>query len=162
MSTQIIHNFVDEQDRTIMIDRLEELIASGDIIVRDDGRVGVINKDDEVFSSFVEKYKNKAIQTFNDEFIHFSGYIATKYVKGVGMATHIDSKEGEEMGVLMYLNDNYLGGELTFTTPDGTNHAVAPIAGDAVYCPSWYPHGVNVVTEGNRYFFTVSLMNHPA
>lgn len=160
MSTQIIHNFVEEQDRQSMIDRLEELIASGDVIVRDDGRVGVINKDDEVFSSFVEKYKNKAIQTFNDEFIHFSGYIATKYVEGVGMATHIDSEEGEEMGVLMYLNDNYLGGELTFTTPDGTNHAVAPIAGDAVYCPSWYPHGVNVVTEGNRYFFTVSLMNH--
>jgi hypothetical protein len=161
MNTQIIHNFVDEQDRTVMINRLEELIASGDVVVRDDGRVGVINKDDEIFSHFVEKYKNKAIQTFNDKFIHFSGYIATKYVPGVGMGTHIDSNPGEEMGVLMYLNDNYVGGELTYTDADG-DHAVSPVAGDAVYCPSWYPHGVNVVTEGNRYFFTVSLMNHPA
>jgi hypothetical protein len=162
MSTKIIHNFVDKQDRTAMIDRLEELIALENVVVRDDGRVGVINQNDEVFSHFVEKYKNKAIQAFNNEFIHLSGYIATKYVEGVGMATHTDSQEGKEIGVLMYLNDNYLGGELTFTTPDGTNHAITPIAGDAVYCPSWYPHGVNVVTEGNRYFFTVSLMNHPA
>jgi len=156
MSTQIIHNFVDQQDRTIMIDRLEELIASGDVVVRDDGRVGVINKDDEVFSSFVEKYKNKAIQTFNDEFIHFSGYIATKYIEGIGMVTHTDSEPGQEMGVLMYLNDDYEGGELTYN-----DQTVSPKAGDAVYCPSWYPHGVNVVTKGSRYFFTVSLMNHP-
>ena len=156
MTAQIIHNFVEPQDCQAMINRLEELIAIGDVVKRNDGRIGVIDKDDAVFSHFVEKYKAKAIQTFNDEFIHFSGYIATKYIEGVGMVTHTDSLPGQEMGVLMYLNDDYEGGELTYN-----DQTVSPKAGDAVYCPSWYPHGVNVVTKGNRYFFTVSLMNHP-
>ena len=161
MSIKILNNFVEEQDRKSMIERLEYLISNGLVVKREDGRVGTINMEDDIFNYFVEKYKNKAIQTFNDEFTYLSGYVVTKYIEGVGMHTHIDSQEGEEMGVLMYLNDNYTGGELRFTTPDGTNHAITPVAGDAVYCPSWYPHGVNVVTEGNRYFFTVSLMNHP-
>jgi predicted 2-oxoglutarate/Fe(II)-dependent dioxygenase YbiX len=161
MKTQIVNNFIDEEDCQTIINRLEELISNNDVVVRPDGRVGILNKEDDVISPLVEKYKNKAIQTFNDQFVNFSGYIATKYVPGIGMDIHIDSQEGEEMGVLMYLNDDYVGGELTFTTPDGENHSISPKKGDAVYCPSWYPHGVNKVTEGNRYFFTVSLMNNP-
>ena len=160
MTVRVVNNFVSQDDCKMMIDRLEHLIAIKDVVVRDDGRVGVINKEDSVFSFFVEKYKNKAIETFNDEYVHLSGYIATKYIKDIGMDIHIDSRPGEEMGVLMYLNDNYVGGELTYVDDNGDSHSVAPKSGDAVYCPSWYPHGVNKVIEGDRYFFTVSLMSN--
>ena len=157
MTVRVVNDFVSQDDCKMMIDRLEHLIAIKEVIVRDDGRVGVINKEDLIFSFFVEKYKKKAIEIFNDEYVHLSGYIATKYVKDVGMDTHIDSRPGEEMGVLMYLNDNYVGGELTYVDDNGDSHSVAPKTGDAVYCPSWYSHGVNKVLEGDRYFFTVSL-----
>lgn len=158
-NTKVISNFVSEEDCAAMIFRLNELEAQGNVIVRDDGRIGVINKDDEVFSTFVKKYLQKTIDTFNDGFNNFSGYIATKYNAGIGMNTHIDSEPGVEMGALMYLNDDYEGGELTYTDPDGIINTVKPKIGDMVYCPSWYPHGVNVVTSGTRYFFTVSLDN---
>jgi hypothetical protein len=157
--TQVIDNFVDEQDCAQMIFRLNELEANGNVIVRDDGRIGVINQDDEIFLQFVEKYKQKTINMFNDGFNNFSGYIATKYNVGIGMTTHIDSDPGVEMGALMYLNDDYEGGELTYTDPNGVFHSIKPKAGSMVYCPSWYAHGVNAVTSGVRYFFTVSLDN---
>jgi predicted 2-oxoglutarate/Fe(II)-dependent dioxygenase YbiX len=159
--TKVVNNFIEEADCQTIISHLEKLILTGDVIVRDDGRVGVINRQDEVFDLLVEKYKNKTIEMFNDKFKYFSGYIATKYVPGVGMSTHIDSKVGEEMGALMYLNDDYEGGELTYKDPEGNVKTIKPRTGDMVYCPSWYPHGVNKVTKGDRYFFTVSFLSHP-
>jgi hypothetical protein len=159
--TKVVNNFIEEADCLAIISHLEQLIRTEDVTIRDDGRVGVINKQDKVFDPLIEKYKNKTIKMFNDEFKYFSGYIATKYVPGVGMATHTDSKVGEEMGVLMYLNDDYEGGELTYTDSEGNEKAIKPKTGDMVYCPSWYPHGVNRVTKGTRYFFTISLLNHP-
>lgn len=158
MEAKVINNFVDLQDCKEMIDHLESLISSGDVIKRDDGRIGVVNKEDPVFAKFVSKYMNKTIETFNDGFNNFNGYIATKYEPGIGMADHIDSNPGEEMGALMYLNDDYEGGELTYTTDDGEQHSVKAKQGDMVYCPSWYVHGVNKVISGTRYFFTVSLI----
>ena len=159
--TKVVNNFIEDADCQTIISHLEELISTGDVTIRDDGRVGVINRQDEVFDLLVEKYKNKTIEMFNNEFKHLSGYIATKYIPGVGMATHTDSKVGEEMGALMYLNDDYEGGELTYTDSEGNEKTIKPKTGDMVYCPSWYPHGVNKVTKGTRYFFTVSLLNHP-
>ena len=155
---KVISNFVDETDCDEMIAHLDQLVEKGDVIVRDDGRIGIINKEDEVFLKYVEKYQNKAIATFQDQFTVFNGYIATLYNPGIGMHTHLDSQPNEEIGVLMYLNDDYEGGELIFTTPDGKDHAYAAKKGDMIYCPSWYPHGVNKVISGKRYFFTVSLL----
>ena len=91
MTVRVVNDFVSQDDCKMMIDRLEHLISIKDVIVRDDGRVGVINKEDPIFSFFVEKYKKKAIETFDDEYVNLSGYIATKYVKDVGMDIHIDS-----------------------------------------------------------------------
>ena len=159
--TRIINNFIEDADCKKIISRLDEFILNDEVRVFGDGRIGIINKQDSELLNLVEKYKNKTIEMFNDEFKYFSGYVATKYTPGVGMSTHIDSKVGEEMGALMYLNDDYEGGELTYTDPEGNLKTIKPKTGDMVYCPSWYPHGVNKVTKGTRYFFTVSLLNHP-
>jgi len=158
MKAQVINNFVEPEDCKEMIDHLEYLISIGDVVIREDGRIGVINSDDFIFNKFVNKYMNKTTSLINDDFKVFNGYIATKYSAGVGMDTHLDSQEGEEMGALMYLNDDYEGGELTYTAPDGSEHAIKANKGDMIYCPSWYPHGVNKVTKGIRYFFTISLV----
>jgi hypothetical protein len=157
-NVKIVNNFVSDEDCQTMIDRLNYLNENDAVVRRPDGRIGVINKDDEVFAVFVDKYLNKAKETFNDEFVNYNGYIATIYNEGIGMDDHIDSDPGQEMGVLMYLNDNYYGGELTFIGEDDVKHVITPKKGDAVYCPSWYLHGVNKVISGTRYFFTVSLL----
>ena len=73
------------------------------------------------------------------------------------MANHVDSLKDEEMGALMYLNEDYEGGELTYSDDKGS-HFMKPESGSMVYFPSWYTHGVNPVTKGIRYFFTISLL----
>lgn len=158
MEAIILNNFIDVADCDEMISRLEHLIAIKDVVIRPDGRISIINKKDPVFNKFVEKYRLKTIETLNDGYNKFNGYIATKYNEGIGMSTHIDSTIGFEMGTLMYLNDDYEGGELTYTAPNGVDHAIKAKKGDMVYFPSWYPHGVNKVTKGTRYFFTISLI----
>jgi hypothetical protein len=142
-SIKIYEGFVEPHDCTLMIERLEYLCKIEKVTVRDDGRIGLINFDDPIFKALSDKYYNKALSILDDNFTKYNGYIVTKYVEGVGMSTHIDSSPNEEMGVLMYLNDDYEGGELTYTV-DNQEYAIKPKKGDMAYCPSWYPHGVNI------------------
>jgi len=159
--TRVVNNFIEEADCQIWINRFEELISAKEVTVRPDGRLIIINKQDKILSPLIEKYKAKAMQMFNDEFVYFSGYTSAKYAPGASMNMHIDSKVGEEMTVLMYPNDNYVGGELVYINPEGNEQTIKPKTGDMIYAPSWYNHGVAEVTEGNRYFFNISLLNHP-
>jgi hypothetical protein len=160
--TKTVNNFIEEADCQTIISHLEELILTGKVLKKGDGRVGVFKRRDEIFYPLVKKYMNKTIEMFNDEFTHYSGYLVTKYVVGAHMFTHIDSKIGEEMGVLFYLNDDYEGGELVYTDLEGNEKIIKPKAGDMLYHPGWYPHSVNKVTKGVRYFFAISLLNKPS
>ncbi len=159
--TKIVNNFIEESDCKAIISHLEELILTRQVSGRDDGRVGIFKRKDEIYYPIIKKYMKKTIEMFNDEYTHYSGYLVSKYVPGVGMPTHIDSKVGDEMGVLMYLNDDYEGGELVYTDLDGNEKVIRPKMGDMIYHPGWYPHSVNKVTKGVRYFFAISLMNRP-
>lgn len=158
MEIKIIDSFVDINDCKEMIDRFEYLLSIDDVIKRNDGRLQIVNKQDPVFIKFVEKYMKKTTELFNDDFNVFNGYVATKYTPGIGMNDHIDSEPNIEMGALMYLNDEYVGGELSYTDEDGVKQYIKAKTGDMVYFPSWYLHGVNTVISGTRYFFTVSLI----
>lgn len=159
--TKIINNFIDESDCQALISRLEYLISNGDIQTREDGSVKVTGTEDEFFSPIVEKYKQKAMDLFPNEYIYFEGYVLIKYVVGVGMAGHQDCKEGQTMGVLMYLNDDYEGGELVYNYTDTDSNTIKPKAGDMIYFPFWYFHEVNKVTSGTRYFFAIGLNSYP-
>lgn len=158
MEAKIYNGFVEDRDCQIMIERLEYLCNTGKVIKKEDGRIQIINLDDPVLQGFANKYYHKAIKLLKDDFKKYNGYVSTKYVQGVGMSTHLDSEPDGEMGVLMYLNSDYEGGEFIYTSPDGTEHSIKANRGDMIYCPSWYPHGVNKVISGTRYFFTVSLV----
>ena len=159
--TKIVNNFIEEADCQTMISHLEELILNGKVLKEANGRVGIFKRRDEIFYPLIKKYMNKTIEMFDNEFKHYAGYLVAKYVPGSGMDTHVDSKVGEEMGVLFYLNDDYEGGELVYTDLEGNKKIIKPKAGDMIYHPGWYPHSVNKVTEGVRYFFAISLLNRP-
>ena len=154
---KIIKDFVSKEDCFAIIDYLERLIVSGEAHIQNDKRICIVNKTDPFISPLVEKYTNKTITLMNDKYTKFNGFIITKYVEGVGMANHVDSLKDEEMGALMYLNEDYEGGELTYSDDKGS-HFMKPESGSMVYFPSWYTHGVNPVTKGIRYFFTISLL----
>lgn len=73
-----------------------------------------------------------------------------------GMFLHVDNHEWMEgkvfWGVVVYLNDDYVGGELYY--PD-YNHSYKPKRKDLVMHVGDIWHGVKEVTEGVRYAVTV-------
>ena len=133
----------------------------------------------KMFNNITEFYQNKSPirqQTFPENDydstwhpdMESGKYIASFLVHPIGsfMYPHVDivgyvQKEGENvpdhlnkwsghLSSVIYLNDNYDGGELYF--PDH-NLEIKPGAGDYITWPGnrWYQHGVKEVKNGVRY-----------
>ena len=106
----ILHNFINDEDCFDLINHFNYLEDNKKLINRGDGKLCAINSKDVVFTNMVNKYYKKVRSQFNDKYQNISGYILTIYNEGIGMAPHIDCKEGEEFGALFYPNDDYNGG----------------------------------------------------
>lgn len=77
----------------------------------------------------------------------------SRYFEGKFMGPHVDSHESDErptISVVMYLNDDYQGGELYFREQNVT---VKAKSGDIVIFPSKHPffHESKPVTSGTKY-----------
>ncbi len=69
---------------------------------------------------------------------------------------HVDHAIGipRNLSVIVFLNDNYMGGELEFFKPDmSSSKIIKPKTGRTIIWPSnfMYPHKVIPVTSGTRY-----------
>lgn len=78
------------------------------------------------------------------------GYVQEE---GVNVPDHLNKWSGHLSSVI-YLNDNYEGGELYFPDHD---LSIKPEAGDYITWPGnrWYQHGVKEVTSGIRYTLSI-------
>lgn len=76
-----------------------------------------------------------------------------KYEKAGYLPSHTDhGSSSRTLSVVLYLNDNYTGGEITFPHV-GSGITIKPEAGSGIFFPSNYVfvHEVAAVTEGIRY-----------
>ena len=66
------------------------------------------------------------------------------------MHEHFDSTKPNDIATLIYLNDDYLGGEIYFPDYD---ISIKPEAGDLVSFPDTpdFVHGVRTILSGTRY-----------
>ena len=75
---------------------------------------------------------------------------------GRSLDYHVDNYDGADadnmFGIVLYLNDNYIGGELHYKD---LGISYKPKAGDLVVHYAGLLHGVKEVTEGTRYIFTM-------
>lgn len=80
----------------------------------------------------------------------------SKLLPGLGMGVHQDSPspESNHMACLMYLNDNYEGGEIYFP---GLDLKYRPAAGDVLLFKGNILHEVFPVKSGTRYNFNFGL-----
>lgn len=111
---------------------------------------------------------HNAIESYTDllEIYHELGEIypgdsdtlyISKYTKGGHSPLHTDEGHDEDAGfysVLIYLNDNYEGGELGFQDYD---IEFKPSAGDVLIFPCHYPHYANPVISGEKYLSVFRL-----
>ena len=80
------------------------------------------------------------------------GLSLLRYEVGEEYKEHNDSGSGNlrTLSAILYLNDNYVGGELEFTN---IGRIVPPVAGQMIIFPSnfCYPHRALPITSGTKY-----------
>jgi hypothetical protein len=91
-------------------------------------------------------------KNYDGNFIEFdsSKTHMARFEEGYGMHEHFDSNKPNDIATLIYINDNYDGGDIYF--PD-LNISIKPAAGDLVCFPDTpdFVHGVRPITKGIRY-----------
>jgi len=168
----LINNFIEEKDLKIINEYLkthendEEFMGGKDI--REDQ---VKNENSEVYDLLV-KYEEKVFQEakklFTDTYgiplkrkaVNSTHFV--KWVPGMKSKLHCDCEKPDgspalaaeffryNVSVLMYPNEDYTGGEITFPDYD---IVIKPKSGDMILFPGngEYKHTVELVTEGTRY-----------
>lgn len=94
---------------------------------------------------FVQDNYQGPFEAYDDSKIHIA-----RFIEGYGMHEHFDSTKPNDIATLIYLNDNYEGGEIYF--PE-LNIFIKPQEGDLVCFPDTpdFVHGVKPISEGTRY-----------
>lgn len=138
-------------------------------------------KNDYIYKTLQKAFDDVArdyakAQGILDEPKLFPQYPIKKYMAGTYMGAHFDQQEGDErlkVSFVMYLNDDYEGGEISFTiaSPDGVlqnaspnpdfaeassssyTFAVKPKAGSIIVFPPSppYHHTAHLVKSGFKY-----------
>lgn len=119
---------------------------SGDHIIKNDK--AVFDALDKIANLVFEKvkleYPYRFLEISKDQ-IHIA-----KFENGPGMHEHFDISRPNDIATILYLNDDYIGGEIYF--PE-YSISIKPKAGDLVMFPDneMYVHGVKGVSGGPRY-----------
>ena len=123
---------------------------------------------DKTTSSIINDFFSKVIRKYSDKFERFScqrhsGFRVNRYSVGGFMSEHTDNihhSHGQEYGfpqvsALLFLNDNYKGGELIVA---GNEYETK--MGSGIIFPSnfMFPHEVKKITDGERWSIVTWLM----
>lgn len=104
----------------------------------------------EIIDSSIQRYRE--IFMINSEIFNQEGFQLLKYEPGGFYKAHHDSFPATKraVSVLIYLNDDYEGGEIEFVNFD---LKIKPKAGTLILFPSNYPykHIAHPVTSGTKY-----------
>jgi Rps23 Pro-64 3,4-dihydroxylase Tpa1-like proline 4-hydroxylase len=151
---KLLKNYVEPQDAQSLIDLMNKLKSNDQLNnERGDGTFRLYNSDEPVLFNFVKKYSNKFI---GDKNLYVTEYLVALYEEGAFMKVHVDVADDREVvSTVMYLNDDYTGGELSFPEVSG-GYFYTPEKYELVYFPTPYQHGVNPVKSGKRYIITIS------
>jgi len=115
-----------------------------------------IQKNNQQLLDIMQEYAKKVYDFIKEnydgpfqDFYETKTHIA-KFEPGWGMHEHFDGGRPNDIATLIYLNDDYLGGEIYF--PD-YNISYKPEPGDLVCFPDNpnFIHGVKSISQGYRY-----------
>jgi Rps23 Pro-64 3,4-dihydroxylase Tpa1-like proline 4-hydroxylase len=121
-------------------------------IIIDENNDILININKNIRNAIVNASKDYA-KFYNIDIGYLTPISIAKYSTGSEMGSHVDSYGDERspvLSIVLYLNDNYEGGELYFK---GQEVLIKPTAGSLIAFPSVDPyyHQSMVVTKGLKY-----------
>jgi len=106
----------------------------------------------ELMQEYALKVYNHVLNTYGESFEPFNPHKThiAKFEEGHGMHEHFDSSRPNDIATLVYLNDDYEGGEIYF--PD-YQISIKPEPGDLLCFPDQprYVHGVKEIIAGTRF-----------
>jgi hypothetical protein len=115
-----------------------------------------IEKHDPELLKVMQEYANKVYEFVKEkyegpfqDFYETKTHIA-KFMPGWGMHEHYDASRPNDIATLVYVNDDYLGGEIYFPSYD---ISYKPEPGDLLCFPDNpdFVHGVKEIKDGIRY-----------
>jgi len=154
-----IKNFVEPDDAKSLIDLMNNLKLKNELMSeRGDGTYRLYNSDNPILMNFVTKYSKKFI---GERDLYVTENLVAFYQEGAFMKVHKDMEGDREIvSTVIYLNDEYTGGELSF--PEIENgYFYTPKKYELVHFPTPFLHGVNPVKSGKRYIITISYTDKP-
>lgn len=114
---------------------------------------------DEPYQKALEVWSEKTNNLKIDKWIT-KNYTIKKYDTGKAISKHCDNERPDEIPydwtVLIYLNDDYVGGELEF---NDLGYALRPKAGSILFFPSTEIHTAWPVQQGYKYFIFLYIQS---
>lgn len=168
----IIHDFINKDDLSIINNYLNEKIDDDEFLGGKDLRLEVVKLESPEVGKLVIEYEEKIYQEVVKAFTEKYGVNIVrqpinpthfvKWAPGMSSGLHADCQTHDgkpaeagnfyryNVSVLLYPNDNYDGGEITFPEYGIT---LKPKAGDLIIFPgnNYYQHTVEMVKSGIRY-----------
>ena len=121
----------------------------------------------DIFARCIDNYVPAIQAKLSSENLDCNKFITRVYYPGSYMHNHYDKYSyvfynGEDVEplftVILYINDDYEGGEVVFTE---SNLSIKPKAGTVLMFPSYLHHQVNEVISGERYMTQTYLYEKP-
>ena len=151
---KIIHNFIPFQVCEELVNITKNIIKT-DFIERDGFWDEMVHKEESLVNTLlpyisiiqaeVEGAYEISVKPIHDPYI-------VKWTPGKALGPHVDDlgTEHNHISTILYLNDEYTGGTVSFLTH---NLSIKPKTGDLLIFPGNlnYAHEVTEITSGNRY-----------
>ena len=151
----VLNNCLDSEWSDSQVDSSRYEQYSGARLLKDirDSKTKRLNKN---LQDLLKKEIDPLIKQYSDKLgIDISvgeGYQLVKYNVGQFFAEHVDQTEDfpRKISAILYLNDNYEGGTITFTK---INHTIKPMSNTLLIFPSTedFEHSADPVTSGVKY-----------
>lgn len=105
----------------------------------------LLQKYQKLVYNFVNENYPGPFESYDESKIHIA-----RFQEGYGMHEHFDSTKPNDIATLIYLNEDYDGGQIYF--PE-LNIYIKPNEGDLICFPDTpdFVHGVKPISEGIRY-----------
>ena len=119
-----------------------------------------LRPESENIKNILLMFLEKAKEVYQEKDLFISSYMISSYIEGFEMKPHIDTEDERDfnkISIVVYLNNDFLGGDIVFPLLDYTH---TPEKGDAVLFLSGLRdnlHGVQRITSGVRYVMPIFI-----
>jgi predicted 2-oxoglutarate/Fe(II)-dependent dioxygenase YbiX len=150
----IINDFINKKECDLLIGIFNKQFVDQFEFVR---KMKIAPEIEEI-KSILLKILQKAKDISGFDKLYISDYLINSYQPGFSMGVHTDLEDGKEhflISTVLYLNNEFAGGDIVFPNIPARYH---PKAGDLAIFPSVgdkYLHGVEEVTSGERFVMPV-------